>query len=139
MKIPWSGDMGEQSSYRRTQLNFQPAETIGDKSVESDANAGFRILSSRGKFRLYSPDGDLLGIYDSAGQAKLKAEKTYATQTRLQPENDQLQYQQGNEVGQTAEAGNRNRALDRTQGGQEGGQANRQVRQEGDVGARFKV
>jgi hypothetical protein len=137
MKIPWSGDMGEQSSYRRTQLNFQPAETIGDKSVESDANAGFRILSSRGKFRLYSPDGDLLGIYDSAGQAKLKAEKTYATQTRLQPENDQLQYPTRNEVGQTAEAGNRNRALDRTQGREEGGQALGQVRQEGDVGARF--
>lgn len=133
MKIPWSGDMGEQSSYRRTQLNFQPAETIGDKSVESDANAGFRILSSRGKFRLYSPDGDLLGIYDSAGQAKLKAEKTYATQARVQSEIDQLQYPTRNEVGQTAEAGNRNSSLDRTQGGQEGGQALRQVRQEGDV------
>ena len=133
MKIPWSGDMGEQSSYRRTQLNFQPAEAIGDKSVESDANAGFRILSSRGKFRLYSPDGDLLGIYDSAGQAKLKAEKTYATQTRLLTENDQLQYPTRDEVGQTAEAGNRNRALDRTQVREEGGQALGQVRQEGDV------
>jgi len=137
MKIPWSGDMGEQSSYRRTQLNFQPAETIGDKSVESDANAGFRILSSRGKFRLYSPDGDLLGIYDSAGQAKLKAEKTYATQTRVQSENDQQQRLPGDEGRQTAEAGNRNRALDRTQGREEGGQALGQVRQAGDVGARF--
>jgi hypothetical protein len=125
--------MGEQSSYRRTQLNFQPAETIGDKSVESDTNAGFRILSSRGKFRLYSPDGDLLGIYDSAGQAKLKAEKTYATQARLLTENDQLQYPTRDEVGQTAEASGSNRALDRTQGGPEGGQALGQVRQEGDV------
>jgi hypothetical protein len=137
MKIPWSGDMGEQSSYRRTQLNFQPAETIGDKSVESDANAGFRILSSRGKFRLYSPDGDLLGIYDSAGQAKLKAEKTYATQTRIQSEIDQQQRLPGDEGRQTAEAGGGDRPVSSTKGREEGGQELGQVRQAGDVGARF--
>jgi len=56
-KIPWTGDMGEQSSYRRTQLNFQPAETIGETTVSTDQNGGYRILSKNGKFRLYGPDG----------------------------------------------------------------------------------
>ncbi len=99
--IPWSGDMGEQSSYRRTQLNFQPAETIGETTVSTDQNAGYRILSKNGKFRLYGPDGSPAGIFDTQEQAKLKAEKDYATQARLQPEVDQQQRVPRNEVGQT--------------------------------------
>jgi hypothetical protein len=127
--IPWSGDMGEQSSYRRTQLNFQPAETIGETTVSTDQNAGYRILSKNGKFRLYGPDGSTAGIFDTQEQAKLKAEKDYATQARLQPEVDQQQRVPGDEVRQTAEAGGRNRALGGTEGQGEGGA----VRQAGDV------
>jgi hypothetical protein len=127
--IPWSGDMGEQSSYRRTQLNFQPAETIGETTVSTDQNAGYRILSKNGKFRLYGPDGSTAGIFDTQEQAKLKAEKDYATQARLQPEVDQQQRVPGDEVRQTAEAGGGNRALGGTEGQGEGGA----VRQAGDV------
>ena len=131
--IPWSGDMGEQSSYRRTQLNFQPAETIGETTVSTDQNAGYRILSKNGKFRLYGPDGSTAGIFDTQEQAKLKAEKDYATQARLQPEVDQQQRVPGDEGRQTAEAGGGNRALGGAEGGQEGRQADRTVRQAGDV------
>jgi hypothetical protein len=127
--IPWSGDMGEQSSYRRTQLNFQPAETIGETTVSTDQNAGYRILSKNGKFRLYGPDGSTAGIFDTQEQAKLKAEKDYATQARLQPEVDQQQRPLGDEVRQTAEAGGGNR-IERGQEGQGEGGA---VRQAGDV------
>ena len=135
--IPWSGDMGEQSSYRRTQLNFQPAETIGETTVSTDQNAGYRILSKNGKFRLYGPDGSPSGIFDTQEQAKLKAEKDYATQARLQPEVDQQQRVPGDEGRQTAEAGRGNRALGGAEGGQEGRQADRTVRQAGDVSTRF--
>jgi hypothetical protein len=131
--IPWSGDMGEQSSYRRTQLNFQPAETIGETTVSTDQNAGYRILSKNGKFRLYGPDGSTAGIFDTQEQAKLKAEKDYATQARLQPEVDQQQRVPGDEVRQATEAGGRNR-IERGQEGQGEGGA---VRQAGDVNARF--
>ena len=127
--IPWSGDMGEQSSYRRTQLNFQPAETIGETTVSTDQNAGYRILSKNGKFRLYGPDGSTAGIFDTQEQAKLKAEKDYATQARLQPEISQQQRQARDEVRQTAEAGGGNRALGGAEGQGEGGA----VRQAGDV------
>lgn len=132
-KIPWTGDMGEQSSYRRTQLNFQPAETIGETTVSTDQNGGYRILSKNGKFRLYGPDGSTAGIFDTEGQAKLKAEKDYATQARLQPEVDQQQRVPRNEVGQTAEAGRGDSALGRTQGRKEGRQELGTVRQAGDV------
>jgi hypothetical protein len=131
--IPWSGDMGEQSSYRRTQLNFQPAETIGETTVSTDQNAGYRILSKNGKFRLYGPDGSTAGIFDTQEQAKLKAEKDYATQARLQPEVDQQQRVPGDEGRQTAEAGGGNRAVGGAEGGQEGRQELGTVRQAGDV------
>jgi hypothetical protein len=78
-KIPWTGDMGEQSSYRRTQLNFMPAENIGETKVSTDENAGYRILSKNGKFRLYGPDGSTVGIFDTQEQARLKAERDYTT------------------------------------------------------------
>ena len=128
-QIPWTGDMGEQSSYRRTQLNFMPAEAIGETKVSTDDNAGYRILSKNGKFRLYGPDGSTVGIFDTQEQAKLKAEKDYATQTRLQPEVSQQQRPQGDEGRQATEAGGRNR-IERGQEGQGQGGA---VRQEGDV------
>jgi hypothetical protein len=128
-EIPWSGDMGEQSSYRRTQLNFQPAEQVGETSVQSDLVGGYRILSKGGKFRLYGPDGSTVGIFDTEGQAKLKAEKDYATQARLQPEVDQQQRPARDEGRQAAEAGRGDSVLGRTQGQAEGGA----VRQAGDV------
>jgi hypothetical protein len=132
-KIPWTGDMGEQSSYRRTQLNFQPAETIGETTVSTDQNGGYRILSKNGKFRLYGPDGSTAGIFDTEGQAKLKAEKDYATQARLQPEVRQQQRQAGDEGRQATEAGGGDSALGRTQGREEGRQELGAVRQTGDV------
>ncbi len=132
-KIPWSGDMGEQSSYRRTQLNFQPAETIGETQVSTDQNGGYRILSKNGKFRLYGPDGSTVGIFDTEGQAKLKAEKDYATQARLQPEVDQQQRPARDEGRQTAEAGRGDRPERGPQGREEGRQELGPVRQAGDV------
>ena len=132
-EIPWSGDMGEQSSYRRTQLNFQPAEQVGETRVQSDLVGGYRILSKGGKFRLYGPDGSTAGIFDTEGQAKLKAEKDYATQARLQPEVRQQQYPARDEVRQTAEAGRGDRNVGRTQGREEGRQELGAVRQAGDV------
>jgi hypothetical protein len=128
-QIPWTGDMGEQSSYRRTQLNFMPAEAIGETRVSTDENGGYRILSKNGKFRLYGPDGSTVGIFDTQEQAKLKAEKDYATQTRLQPEVRQQQRQAGDEGRQATEAGGRNR----TERGQEGQGEGGAVRQAGDV------
>jgi hypothetical protein len=125
-KIPWTGDMGEQSSYRRTQLNFMPAEAIGETRVSTDENGGYRILSKNGKFRLYGPDGSTVGIFDTQEQAKLKAEKDYATQTRLQPEVRQQQRQAGDEGRQATEAGGRNR-VERGQEGQGEGGAVRQA------------
>jgi hypothetical protein len=132
-EIPWSGDMGEQSSYRRTQLNFQPAEQVGETRVQSDLVGGYRILSKGGKFRLYGPDGSTAGIFDTEGQAKLKAEKDYATQARLQPEVRQQQYPARDEVRQTAEAGRGDSNVGRTQGREESGQELGAVRQAGDV------
>jgi len=125
-KIFWTGDMGEQSSYRRTQLNFMPAENIGETKVSTDENAGYRILSKNGKFRLYGPDGSTVGIFDTQEQAKLKAEKDYATQTRLQPEISQQQRPLGDEGRQATEAGGRNR-IERGQEGQGEGGAVRQA------------
>jgi len=122
-----------ESAYKKMKDRFMPAGSVGEEQAWK-SGAGFTILTSGNKFRLYGPEGKLLGIYDSAEQAQRKAN---ATQTRLQPENDQLQYPTRNEVRQTTEAGNRNSSLDRTQGREEGRQANRQVRQAGDVGARF--
>jgi GNAT superfamily N-acetyltransferase len=107
-----------------SKLRWMPAETIGDKSV-INSDEGYRIVSGA-KHRLYGPDGKLIGIYDTQTQAERKAD---ATQTRLQPEVDQQQRVPGNEGRQTAEAGGGNRAL----GGQEGRQADRTVRQAGDV------
>ena len=128
-QIPWTGDMGEQSSYRRTQLNFMPAEAIGETRVSTDENGGYRILSKNGKFRLYGPDGSTVGIFDTQEQAKLKAEKDYATQERLQPEVRQQQRPLGDEGRQATEAGGRNRAV----GGQEGQGEGGAVRQADDV------
>jgi hypothetical protein len=118
-----------ESAYKKMKDRFMPAGSVGEEQAWK-SGAGFTILTSGNKFRLYGPEGKLLGIYDSAEQAQRKAN---ATQTRLQPENDQQQYPARNEVGQTAEAGNRNRALDRTQGREEGRQALGPVRQAGDV------
>jgi len=122
-----------ESAYKKMKDRFMPAGSVGEEQAWK-SGAGFTILTSGNKFRLYGPEGKLLGIYDSAEQAQRKAN---ATQTRLLTENDQLKYPTRDEVRQTAEAGNRNRALDRTQSGPEGGQVNRQVRQAGDVTERF--
>jgi len=117
-----------EEAYQLSKQRWMPAETIGDKSV-INSDEGYRIISGA-KHKLYSPDGKLIGIYDTQTQAERKAD---ATQARLQPEIDQQQRVPRNEVGQTAEAGRGNRALGRTQGREEGRQELGTVRQAGDV------
>lgn len=117
-----------EEAYQLSKQRWMPAETIGDKSV-INSDEGYRIVSGA-KHRLYGPDGKLIGIYDTQTQAERKAD---ATQARLQPEVDQQQRVPGDEGRQTAEAGGGNRALGGTEGGQEGRQADRTVRQAGDV------
>lgn len=117
-----------EEAYQLSKNRWMPAETIGDKSI-TNSEEGYRIISGA-KHKLYGPDGKLIGIYDTQTQAERKAD---ATQARLQPEIDQQQRVPGNEVRQTAEAGGGNRALGGAEGGQEGRQADRTVRQTGDV------
>jgi len=113
-----------EDAIQKSKLRWMPAETIGDKSV-INSDEGYRIISGA-KHKLYGPDGKLIGIYDTQTQAERKAD---ATQARLQPEVRQQQYPARNEVGQTTEAGGRNRAV----GGQEGQGEGGAVRQAGDV------
>jgi hypothetical protein len=117
-----------EEAYQLSKQRWMPAETIGDKSV-INSDEGYRIVSGA-KHRLYGPDGKLIGIYDTQTQAERKAD---ATQARLQPEVDQQQRVPGDEGRQTAEAGRGNRAIGGAEGGQEGRQADRTVRQAGDV------
>lgn len=117
-----------EEAYQLSKNRWMPAETIGDKSI-INSDEGYRIISGA-KHKLYGPDGKLIGIYDTQTQAERKAD---ATQARLQPEVDQQQRVPGDEVRQTAEAGGGNRALGGTEGGQEGRQVDRTVRQAGDV------
>jgi len=117
-----------EEAYQLSKQRWMPAETIGDKLV-TNSDEGYRIVSGA-KHRLYGPDGKLIGIYDTQTQAERKAD---ATQARLQPEVDQQQRLPGDAGRQTAEAGRGNRALGGAEGGQEGRQADRTVRQAGDV------
>jgi hypothetical protein len=117
-----------EDAIQKSKLRWMPAETIGDKSI-TNSDEGYRIISGA-KHKLYGPDGKLIGIYDTQTQAERKAD---ATQARLQPEVDQQQRVPGDEVRQTAEAGGGNRAVGGAEGGQEGRQADRTVRQAGDV------
>jgi len=117
-----------EDAIQKSKLRWMPAETIGDKSI-TNSEEGYRIISGA-KHKLYGPDGKLIGIYDTQTQAERKAD---ATQARLQPEVDQQQRVPGDEGRQTAEAGGGNRAVDGAEGGQEGRQADRTVRQAGDV------
>jgi len=113
-----------EDAIQKSKMRWMPAEKLGDKSV-INSEEGYRIISGA-KHKLYSPDGKLIGIYDTQTQAERKAD---ATQTRIQPEVGQQQRQLGNEVGQATEAGGRNRAV----GGQEGQGEGGAVRQAGDV------
>jgi hypothetical protein len=113
-----------EEAYQLSKNRWMPAEKIGDKSI-INSEEGYRIISGA-KHKLYSPDGKLIGIYDTQTQAERKAD---ATQTRLQPEVRQQQRQAGDEGRQATEAGGRNRAI----GGQEGQGEGGAVRQAGDV------
>jgi hypothetical protein len=117
-----------EDAIQKSKLRWMPAETIGDKSI-INSDEGYRIISGA-KHKLYGPDGKLIGIYDTQTQAERKAD---ATQARLQPEVRQQQRPLGDEGRQTAEAGGGNRALGGAEGGQEGRQADRTVRQAGNV------
>jgi len=114
-----------ETGYRGMKDRLMPAGNVGDAEAFK-SQSGYTVLSKNNKFRLYGPDGTLLGIYDSSQKAE---KKLYATQARIQPQERQLQRQQRNEVGQTAEAGGRNRAIGRQEGQGQGGP----VRQAGDV------
>ena len=122
-----------ETGYRGMKDRLMPAGTVGDAEAFK-SQSGYTVLAKNNKFRLYGPDGALLGIYDSSQKAE---KKIYATETRLQPEIDQLQRPARNEVGQTPEASGRNRPVSRTQGSQEGGEVNQPVRQAGDVVGNF--
>jgi len=113
-----------EDAIQKSKMRWMPAEKLGDKSV-INSEEGYRIISGA-KHKLYSPDGKLIGIYDTQTQAERKAD---ATQTRLQPEVRQQQRQAGDEGRQATEAGGRNR-IERGQEGQGEGGA---VRQAGDV------
>jgi GNAT superfamily N-acetyltransferase len=113
-----------EEAYQLSKNRWMPAEKLGDKSI-INSEEGYRIISGA-KHKLYSPDGKLIGIYDTQTQAERKAD---ATQTRLQPEISQQQRPLGDEGRQAAEAGGRNR-IERGQEGQGEGGA---VRQAGDV------
>lgn len=117
-----------EDAIQKSKLRWMPAEQVGDKSI-INSEEGYRIISGA-KHRLYGPDGKLIGIYDTQTQAERKAD---ATQARLQPEVRQQQYPARDEGRQAAEAGRGDRAVGRTQGREEGGQALGQVRQAGDV------
>ena len=119
-----------ETGYRGMKDRLMPAGTVGDAEAFK-SQSGYTVLSKNNKFRLYGPDGALLGIYDSSQKAE---KKIYATQARLQPEDRQQQYPARNEVRPTPEAGGRNRPVSRTQGREEGGQELGAVRQAGDVG-----
>ena len=122
-----------ETGYKGMKDRLMPAGQVGDtESFKSES--GYTVLAKNNKFRLYGPGGELLGIYDSPQQAERKIN---ATETRLQSKIDQQQRPARNEVRQTSEAGGRNRPVSRTQGGEEGGQALGQVRQEGDVVGNF--
>lgn len=118
-----------ETGYRGMKYRLMPAGTVGDAEAFK-SQSGYTVLSKNNKFRLYGPDGALLGIYDSSQKAE---KKIYATEARLQPEIDQQQRPARNEVRQTPEAGGRNRPVSRTKGSQEGGEVNQPVRQAGDV------
>jgi len=122
-----------ETGYQGMKNRLMPAGTVGDAEAFK-SQSGYTVLSKNNKFRLYGPDGALLGIYDSSQKAE---KKIYATETRLQPEIDQQQRPARNEIGQTPEAGGRNRPVSRTQGSQEGGEVNQPVRQAGDVVGNF--
>ena len=118
-----------ETGYQGMKNRLMPAGNVGDAEAFK-SQSGYTVLSKNNKFRLYGPDGALLGIYDSSQKAE---KKIYATQARLQPEVGQLQYPPRDEGGKTPEAGGRNRAERGPQGGEEGRQALGPVRQEGDV------
>jgi hypothetical protein len=113
-----------EEAYQLSKNRWMPAEKLGDKSI-TNSEEGYRIISGA-KHKLYSPDGKLIGIYDTQTQAERKAD---ATQERLQPEVRQQQRPLGDEGRQATEAGGRNRAV----GGQEGQGEGGAVRQAGDV------
>jgi len=113
-----------EDAIQKSKMRWMPAEKLGDKSI-INSEEGYRIISGA-KHKLYSPDGKLIGIYDTQTQAERKAD---ATQERLQPEVGRQQRPLGDEGRQATEAGGRNRAV----GGQEGQGEGGAVRQADDV------
>lgn len=61
-------------AWQRQKVNWMPEEKLPEGSVIS-SNEGFRIISKNGKFSLYSPDGQRVGIYDTQAKAEQRANK----------------------------------------------------------------
>lgn len=80
-------------AWQRQKVNWMPAEKMPDGSVIS-SNEGFRIISKNGKFSLYSPDGQRVGIYDTQAKAEqkaaLQADKFAGEEARNVPINEDL-------------------------------------------------
>ena len=115
-----------------SKMRWMPSENVGDTKI-TGSEEGYRIVS-KGKNRLYGPDGKLIGIYDTQLEAERKAD---ATQARIQSENIQQERRYGNEARQTAEAGRGDRLQSAEGGVQVGRQEVGPLRYAGDVNARF--
>lgn len=61
-------------AYKLNQARFMPAENIGDGKVFNSPDSGFTIISKNaGKYSLYAPTGERVGIYDTQARAEAKA------------------------------------------------------------------
>lgn len=57
-------------------MNKVEQETLGQGGVVTDRESGFRIVTNEGKkFKIFSPAGQLLGIYDTQEKAERAADK----------------------------------------------------------------
>lgn len=59
-------------AWQRQKVNWQPSEKLPEGDVIS-SNEGYRIISRKGKFSLYSPEGERIGIYDTQARAETVA------------------------------------------------------------------
>jgi hypothetical protein len=57
-------------------MNKVEQETLGQGGVVTDRESGFRIVTKeRKKFKIFSPAGQLLGIYDTQEKAEKAADR----------------------------------------------------------------
>jgi hypothetical protein len=62
-------------AWQRQKVNWMPAEKMPEGEVWSSPQK-FRVVKTpSGKFHLYGPDGQRVGVYDTQGKAEAKAQK----------------------------------------------------------------